>query len=189
MEKKKIILAVTGASGSAYTALLMKEMAKLEDQIDEAGIVFSKTALKIWEHELNTSPAVPGIFRQYAPDDFFSPLASGSAGFDSMIVCPCSMGTLGRIANGVSDDLITRAADVMLKERRNLILVPRETPYNLLHIRNMEKLLLAGAMILPATPSFYSKPADMEALLMTIVERILVHADFKIDHFKWGNKC
>jgi 4-hydroxy-3-polyprenylbenzoate decarboxylase len=99
------------------------------------------------------------------------------------------MGTLGRIAGGISDDLITRAADVMLKERRPLILVPRETPYNLLHLKNMEKLMLAGAMILPASPSFYSKPADMEALLMTIVERILVHAGLKTDHFKWGTKC
>jgi len=189
MEKKKIILAITGASGSAYAKLLMQEIGKLNDQIDEAGIVFSKTALKVWEHELNSLPSVPPIFKQYAPDDFFSPIASGSAGFDTMIICPCSMGTLGRIANGISDDLITRSADVMLKERRNLILVPRETPYNLLHIRNMEKLLLAGALILPATPSFYSKPSDISELLMTVVERILVHAGFKIDHFKWGSKC
>jgi 4-hydroxy-3-polyprenylbenzoate decarboxylase len=189
MEKKKIILAVTGASGSAYAGLLMREIALLADQISEAGVVFSKTALKVWEHELNTSPVVPGIFKQYAPDDFFSPLASGSSGFDSMIICPCSMGTLGRIANGISDDLITRAADVMLKEKRNLIMVPRETPYNLLHIRNMERLLLAGALILPATPSFYSKPADIEALLMTVIERVLVHAGFKTNHFKWGSKC
>jgi len=189
MEKKKIILAVTGASGSAYANLLMKEIALLEDQVSEAGLVFSKTALKVWEHELDRKPTVPAIFAQYAADDFFSPVASGSAGFDTMIICPCSMGTLGRIANGTSDDLITRAADVMLKERRNLILVPRETPYNLLHIRNMEKLLLAGALILPATPSFYSKPKDINALLMTVVERVLVHAGFKIDHFKWGSKC
>jgi 4-hydroxy-3-polyprenylbenzoate decarboxylase len=189
MEKKKIILAVTGASGSVYADLLMKEIAKLEDQVGEAGIVFSKTALKVWEHELNFPASAPAIFTQYAPDDFFSPLASGSAGFDAMIICPCSMGTLGRIAGGISDDLITRAADVMLKERRPLILVPRETPYNLLHLKNMEKLMLAGAMILPASPSFYSKPADMEALLMTIVERILVHAGLKTDHFKWGTKC
>jgi len=189
MEKKKIILAVTGASGSVYASLLMKELALIDDQIDEAGLVFSKTALKVWEHELDNKPIVPGIFTRYESDDFFSPIASGSAGFETMIICPCSMGTLSRIANGISDDLITRAADVMLKERRNLILVPRETPYNLLHIRNMEKLLLAGALILPATPSFYSKPRDINALLMTVVERILVHAGFKIDHFKWGSKC
>jgi flavin prenyltransferase len=189
MEKKKIILAVTGASGSLYASLLMKEIAGLEDQVDKACVVFSKTALKVWEHELNSPPLVPGIFTVYSPDDFFSPLASGSSGFDSMIVCPCSMGTLGRIANGISDDLITRAADVMLKEKRKLILIPRETPYNLVHIRNMENLILAGALILPATPSFYSKPADIEQLLMTVVERILVHAGFNTDHFKWGSKC
>lgn len=189
MEKKKIILAVTGASGSVYANLLMKEIAGLEDQVSEAGIVFSKTALRVWEHELNSPPVVPEIFTKYSPDDFFSAIASGSSGYDTMIVCPCSMGTLGRIANGISDDLITRSADVMLKERRNLILVPRETPYNLIHIRNMEKLFLAGSLILPASPSFYSKPADTNALLMTVVERILIHAGFKIDHFKWGSKC
>lgn len=189
MEKKKIILAVTGASGSVYAALLMKEISKLEDQVEEAGLVFSGTARKVWDHELNSPPKLSAIFKEYAHDDFFSPLASGSSGFDTMIICPCSMGTLGRIANGISDDLITRSADVMLKERRNLILVPRETPYNLIHIRNMEKLLLAGSLILPATPSFYSKPADIQALLMTVVERILVHAGFKIDHYKWGSKC
>jgi len=189
MEKKRIILAITGASGSAYAELLMREIALLEDQVDEAGVVFSKTALKVWEHELGSAPSVPGIFRQYAPDDFFAPLASGSAGYDAMLICPCSMGTMGRIANGISDDLITRSADVMLKEKRKLILVPRETPYNLLHIRNMEQLLLAGATILPASPSFYSKPANIEALLMTVVERVLVHAGFKIDHYKWGSKC
>ncbi len=189
MEKKKIILAVTGASGSAYAALLMKEISKLDDQIETAGLVFSKTALKVWEHELNSKPVVPDLFHLYSHDDFFSPLASGSAGFDTMVICPCSMGTMGRVANGISDDLITRSADVMLKEKRNLIMVPRETPYNLIHIRNMEKLLLAGALILPASPSFYSRPEGVEALLMTVVERILVHAGFKIDHYKWGNKC
>lgn len=189
MEKKKIILAVTGASGSQYTALLMNEISKLKDQIGQAGIVFSKNALKVWEHELDSSPTIPKIFTRFEPDDFFSPFASGSSGYDTMIICPCSMGTLGRIANGTSNDLISRAADVMLKEKRNLILVPRETPYNLLHIRNMESLLLAGALILPATPSFYSKPTNIEAVLMTVVERILVHAGFKIDEYKWGNKC
>jgi flavin prenyltransferase len=189
MEKKKLILAVTGASGSVYAAMLMKKISGMQDQVGEAGIVFSKTALKVWEHELNETPIIPELFTRYECDDFFSPLASGSAGYDSMIICPCSMGTLGRIANGISDDLITRAADVILKEKRNLIMVPRETPYNLLHIRNMEKLIHAGALILPATPSFYSKPADIESLLMTVVERILVHAGFNIDHFKWGSKC
>jgi 4-hydroxy-3-polyprenylbenzoate decarboxylase len=189
MEKKKIILAVTGASGSLYASLLMKEISRLEDQVETAGIVISKTALQVWQHELNNEPVIPELFTRYSHDDLFSPLASGSAGFDSMIICPCSMGTMGRIANGISDDLITRAADVILKEKRNLILVPRETPYNLLHIRNMEKLILAGSLILPATPSFYSKPENIESLLMTVVERILVHAGFTIDHYKWGSKC
>jgi len=189
MEKKKIILAVTGASGSGYASLLMNEISKLEDQVDNAGLVFSKTSLKVWEHELNAKPVIPKIFTSYSPDDFFSPVASGSASFDTMIICPCSMGTLGRIANGISDDLITRAADVILKEKRRLIVVPRETPYNLIHLKNMEQLMLAGATILPASPSFYSQPKDIHELMMTVVERILVQAGFRIDHYKWGNKC
>ena len=187
MEKKKIIVAITGASGSAYARLLLKEIERLGEQVSRAGVVFSKTSLKVWKHELNEPPVVPKLFTQYSHDDFFSPVASGSAGFDTMIICPCSMGTLGRIAGGISDDLITRAADVMLKEKRNLILVPRETPYNLVHLRNMEQLLLAGATILPATPSFYSKPDDIDSLLMTVIERILVHAGFKTESFKWGD--
>ncbi len=189
MDKKRIILAITGASGSLYADLLMREIAKLEDQVDAAGVVFSKTAEKVWEYELGQSPSIPPLFTKYPHDDFFSPMASGSAGFDTMIICPCSMGTLGRIANGISNDLVTRSADVMLKEKRNLILVPRETPYNLIHIKNMEKLMLAGALILPATPSFYSKPKNIDELLMTVVERVLVHAGFRIDHFKWGKIC
>ncbi|MCB8995263.1 MAG: UbiX family flavin prenyltransferase [Bacteroidales bacterium] len=188
MEKKKIILAVTGASGSVYARLLMREIAKLENQVDRAGIIFSGTAQKVWEHELQSPPQIPAVFTQFSPDDFFSPPASGSAGFDTMIICPCSMGTLGRIANGISDDLITRSADVMLKEKRTLILVPRESPYSLIHLKNMERLILAGAEILPASPSFYSHPADMESLLMSVIERILLHAGFHTDHYEWGEK-
>ena len=105
-----------------------------------------------------------------------------------MIICPVSMGVLGRIANGTSDDLIARAADVMLKERRRLILVPRETPYNLIHIRNMETLTLAGAIICPATPSFYSRPQTIDDLIMTVVERIISLAGFEADTYRWmGN--
>jgi flavin prenyltransferase len=188
MEKKKILLAVTGASGSVYARMLMREIAALESRVSEAAVVFSKTSLKVWEYELGEKPEIPRLFRQFQPDDFFAPAASGSAGYETMIICPCSMGTLGRIAGGISDDLITRSADVMLKEKRKLILVPRETPYNLIHLQNMEKLMLAGAHIIPATPSFYSKPADIDSLLMTVVERILVHAGLEPGHYKWGSE-
>jgi 4-hydroxy-3-polyprenylbenzoate decarboxylase len=102
-----------------------------------------------------------------------------------MIICPASMGTIGRIANGTSDDLIARAADVMLKERRKLIIVPRETPYNLFHIRNMESLTLSGAIICPASPSFYSKPETISDLVMTVVERIISLAGFEAGVYRW----
>ena len=105
--------------------------------------------------------------------------------YDTMIICPASMGTVGRIANGTSDDLIARAADVILKERRRLIIVPRETPYNLIHIKNMKTLTLAGAIICPATPSFYSKPQTIDDLVMTVVDRIIDLAGFDNDTFRW----
>ncbi len=123
----------------------------------------------------------------YNPADLFAPMASGSAGYDTMIICPCTMGTLGRIASGVSSDLLTRAADVMLKERKKLILVPRETPLSLIHLSNMKFITEAGAIICPASPSFYSKPATIEALAMTVVDRILTLAGFEIETFNWGS--
>ena len=115
-----------------------------------------------------------------------APFASGSGRYDTMIIVPCSMGTLGRIATGVSSDLITRAADVVLKERRRLICVIRDTPYNLVHIRNMETVTLAGGIICPATPSFYSRPKTIEEAAATVVDRVLDLADFRIDTFRWG---
>ncbi|NNE29146.1 MAG: UbiX family flavin prenyltransferase, partial [Saprospiraceae bacterium] len=113
------------------------------------------------------------------------PFASGSAQFDTMIICPCSMGVMGRIASGVSDDLMTRAADVILKERRNLILVPRDTPYSLIHINNMKTITEAGGIICPASPSFYSKPMDFEELAATVVDRVLDLAGLNIDTYRW----
>lgn len=122
----------------------------------------------------------------YRPDDFFAPMASGSSGCDTMIIIPCTMGTIGRIAAGVSADLVSRAADVMLKERRKLILVPREAPYNLIHLTNMKLLAEAGAIICPASPSFYSKPSTLEDLVLTIVDRVLILAGYEIQTFSWG---
>ncbi|HYW97019.1 MAG TPA: UbiX family flavin prenyltransferase [Bacteroidales bacterium] len=184
---KNIILAITGASGAIYARLLMREIETLRDQTQRVAVVCSANAEKVWEHELGEKMTIPSVFTRYRKGDFFSPLASGSSGFDTMIVCPCSMGTAGRIASGTSDDLILRAADVILKEKKKLILVPRETPFNLIHLTNLKFLAEAGAHIIPAIPSFYSTPQTIEALLMTVVDRILVHAGLEKDHFRWGD--
>jgi len=181
----KIILAVTGASGSVYALKLLGKLSALKMPPAEIAVVFSDTAKEIWKHETGQIyiPVPPAIV--FENNNFFAPFASGSSTYSTMIICPASLGTLGRIANGVSDDLISRAADVMLKERRKLILVPRETPYNLIHIKNMEVLTLAGAVICPATPSFYSKPQTIEDLVMTVVNRIISLAGYESDSYHW----
>lgn len=185
--KHKLTVAITGASGALYGKLLLESLMKAEDQIDTVGVIFSSNARDVWRYEIGEEfhPENPKI-KIYQPDNFFAPMASGSSAYDSMIICPCTMGTLGRIASGVSSDLVTRAADVMLKERRKLILVPRETPYNLIHLRNMEFLTQAGAIICPATPSFYSRPETVEDLAMTVVERILSLAGIQFPRYQWG---
>ena len=185
--KRKIIIAVTGASGAIYASILLKKLAQLVEQIEEVGVVFSSNAREIWKYELDEEYLAELPFRLYSKNDFHAPFASGSADFDTMIICPCSMGTLGRIAHGISDDLITRAADVILKERRKLILVPRETPFSLIHIENMKTLTLAGGIICPAIPSFYSNPSTLEAAVETVVDRILKLAGFDFNAYKWGN--
>lgn len=185
--KRKIVVAVTGASGSIYAKILFKKLLALKNELDEVGVVFSSNAADIWKFELNEEFKEEAPLQMYVKTDFYAPFASGSSSFDTLIICPCSMGTLGRIAAGISDDLITRAADVMLKERRKLIVVPRETPYNLIHLENMKTLTLAGGIICPATPSFYSQPKNIEELAETVVDRILKLADFKTNAFEWGN--
>ena len=142
---------------------------------------------KYWETELGNKQYADYATSYFDKFDFNAPFASGSAQYNIMIVIPCSMGTLGRIASGVSDDLITRAADVILKERRKLVLVIRETPYNLIHIKNMETLTLAGAIICPATPSFYSQPKTIEEAALTVVHRIIDIAGFDLNSFRWGS--
>jgi 4-hydroxy-3-polyprenylbenzoate decarboxylase len=186
MGKKRIVIGITGASGAIYGKALLETLAGLKDQTETCGVILSGNARAVWEYEIGTFDASSFPFTFYPPDDLFAPPASGSAGYDAMIVCPCSMGTLGRIAAGISNDLMTRSADVMLKERRQLILVPREAPYNLIHIRNMETLTLAGAVILPASPSFYSKPATMEELVKTVTDRALAIAGFELPSYRWG---
>jgi flavin prenyltransferase len=182
---RKIILAITGASGTIYAHRLMDKLLSLEKPPEEIAVVFSDNAKTIWEFEMGGKFVAKGTAKEYNNKDFFVPFASGSSDYDTMIICPASMGILGRIANGTSDDLIARAADVLLKERRKLILVPRETPYNLIHIRNMETLTLAGAIICPASPSFYSKPQSIDDLVMTVVERVISLAGFDTDRFRW----
>lgn len=182
----KIIVAVTGASGSLYAQCLFDKLNALRNQIDEVCVVFSKTAKDVWKHEMPSEPNIYD-FTEYADTDFFSPIASGSAKYDAMIVCPCSVGTMGRIAHGSADTLITRAADVMLKERRELILAVRETPFSLIHIKNMELITLAGGIICPANPSFYSHPQTVEDVCNTVIDRIIDLVGIENNCFRWRN--
>jgi 4-hydroxy-3-polyprenylbenzoate decarboxylase len=183
---RKIVLAITGASGSLYAKLMIEKLAGIKNQWQELAVVMTENAKLVWETELGERHFEKYPVRFFTTNDFMAPFASGSGQFDTMIIVPCSMGTLGRIATGVSSDLITRAADVILKERRKLICVLRETPYGLVHIRNMETITLAGAVICPATPSFYSRPSTIEELALTVVDRVLDLAGFDISAFRWG---
>lgn len=141
-----------------------------------------------WRYELGNESFTDYPFDFYEKNNFAAPFASGSARYETMIVCPCSMGLMGRIAAGISDDLVTRAADVILKERRRLILVPRDTPLSLIHLRNMATITEAGGIICPAIPSFYSKPKDFEELAATVVDRVLDLAGFDLQSYRWGNE-
>jgi len=188
MIKRKIAIAITGASGSIYAKVLLDKLSALENQIADLAIVMSDNAKDVWQYELGNNSYDNYGFRFYDKRDFMAPFASGSAGYDTLIVCPCSMGTLGRIAGGISDELISRAADVILKERRKLILVVRESPYNLIHINNMKTLTEAGGIICPATPSFYSLPKTIEEVAATVVNRVIDLAGFNHDTYRWGEQ-
>ncbi len=148
----------------------------------------SKNAKEVWQTELGNRDYENYPVSYYDKYDFSAPFASGSANYNIMIVAPCSMGTLGRIASGISDDLVSRAADVILKERRKLIMMVRDTPYNLIHIRNMETVTLAGGIICPASPSYYSKPTTIQQLAATVADRVLDLAGIKIETYRWGDK-
>lgn len=184
--RKKIVVAVTGASGSVYASVLLEKLQSLSDQIEQVGVVLSDNAKDVWEYELGNRSFETLPFKLYDKKDFFAPFASGSAKYDTLIICPCSMGTMGRIAAGISDDLITRAADVILKERRKLILVVRDTPYSLIHINNMKTITEAGGIICPATPSFYSRPADFRELAATVVDRVIDLAGLNQNSYRWS---
>src|SRR5579862_4982000 len=186
--KKRIVVAITGASGAIYAKLLLQKLQQLSSQIDQVGVVMSDNAKQVWQHELDNEDYQNLPFKFYAKTDFMAPFASGSARFDTMVIIPCSMGTLGRIASGVSDDLVTRAADVILKERRKLILVARDMPFNLIHIRNMQTVTEAGGIICPAVPSFYSQPKTIEDLAMTVVNRVIDLIGLENESYRWSGE-
>jgi len=183
----KIVVAITGASGAIYAKLLIEKLLLLKDQWSNLAVVMSNNAKEVWKTELGDEDYANYPVTYFDKHDFSAPFASGSAKYNIMIVAPCSMGTMGRIANGLSDDLVTRAADVILKEKRKLILMIRETPYNLLHIKNMETITLAGGIICPATPSFYHKPQTVEAAALTVVDRVLDLAGLDIATNRWNS--
>ena len=186
--KHKIIVSVSGASGSIYAKVLFDKLVQLKEQIEVVGVLMSDNAKYVWETELDNSDYQNYPYTFYDKMDFMAPFASGSANFGTMIVCPCSMGTMGRIAAGISNDLTTRAADVILKERRKLIIVARETPLSLIHINNMKIITEAGGIICPATPSFYSNPQNFEELAATVIDRVLMLSGLENKSYSWGEK-
>lgn len=184
----KILIVISGASGAIYPKLLIDKLLAIRDQWEELSVVMSANAKEIWKSELGNEDYKNLPLKFYEKNDFNAPFASGSAKYNIMIVSPCSMGTLARIAAGISNDLVTRAADVVLKERRKLVLMLRETPYNLIHIKNMEAITIAGGIICPATPSFYSNPKTIEEVAMTVVDRLIDLAGLDISSYRWGSK-
>ena len=186
--KHKIIVSISGASGSIYAKVLFDKLVQLKEQIEVVGVLMSDNAKYVWETELDNSDYNNYPFTFYDKMDFMAPFASGSANFGTMIICPCSMGTMGRIATGISNDLTTRAADVIIKERRKLVIVARETPLSLIHINNMQIITEAGGIICPATPSFYSKPQTFEALAATVIDRVLTLSGLDNKSYSWGAK-
>jgi 4-hydroxy-3-polyprenylbenzoate decarboxylase len=170
----KLVVAMTGASGAIYTQRLLDN---LDPAAHEIHFIGTRHAREVAQLELPRGELVgrPGVTQYEETGSMFVPFVSGSAKFDAMVVVPASMGTIGRIAHGFSDSTVARAGDVFLKERRKLILVPREAPYNLIHLRNMAILTEAGATIIPASPSFYGKPKTITELVDTIIARVLDH--------------
>lgn len=186
IKKYKLGIAITGASGSIYAKVLLDKLNTLSNQISDVALVMSDNARDVWKIELGNTEYEKYPFKIYGKNDFFSPIASGSANYSALIICPCSMGTMARIASGISNDLTTRAADVMLKERRKLILVTRDTPFSLIHINNMKTITEAGGIICPASPSFYSKPQSFEDLAATVIDRVIDLVGLEQKTFRWG---
>jgi 4-hydroxy-3-polyprenylbenzoate decarboxylase len=183
----KLAVAVTGASGALYAKVLLDILQALPSTaMEEVSLVLTDNAKTVWQHELGNEDYIRYPFRLWDKNDFNAPFASGSSSYAGLIICPCSMGTVGRIAGGISNDLITRAADVMLKERRRLVCMVRETPYNLIHLRAMTAVTEAGGIICPATPSFYSRPQTLEEVAGTVVKRALALCGVAAEDYRWG---
>src|SRR5690554_1035499 len=182
----KIVVSISGASGSIYAKLLLDKLLELSNQIEEVGVVMSDNAKYVWNSELGKDSYKNYPFKFYGKQDFEAPFASGSAKYNTMVVVPCSMGTLSRIANGSSSDLSSRASDVILKERRKLVLITRESPLNLIHLKNMQSATEAGAIICPANPSFYSNPKTIEEAAYTVINRVIDLIGLENNSFRWG---
>ncbi len=182
----KLVIAATGASGAIY---LQRLLAQIDPIKHEVHLVLSAYAKQVIAEEISQLQVPPGV-HEHGDRSMNVPFVSGSARFDAMVVCPCSMGTLARIAAGTSESTLLRAADVFLKERRTLILVPRETPWSLIHARNVVTLLEAGAIVLPASPGFYSRPQSLEDVADTVVARILDQIGLPVPGaFRWAEKA
>jgi|SRR5205814_4898566 len=182
----KLVIAATGASGAIYLQRLLEQ---IDCKAHDVHLIMSGYAREVVKQELDDFKIPPAV-SQHSETDMNVPFVSGSARFDAMVVVPCSMATLGRIASGSSDSVLLRAVDVFLKERSKLILVPRETPWNLIHARNVMSLLEAGAIILPAIPSFYSRPSSITDLVDTVVWRILDQIGLPSPGaYRWGEKA
>ncbi len=182
----KLAVGVTGASGSIYAKALIDKINDHPELVQRCDIIFSDPGKKVWNYELNDTGFEELPNKIWPNDTFFAPFASGSSDFDALIVCPCSMGTLAKIASGLANDLISRAADVMLKERRKLILVTRETPLNIVHINNMKTVTEAGGIILPASPAFYKNPQDINELVDGVILKILTMAGLVSFRNNWS---
>jgi 4-hydroxy-3-polyprenylbenzoate decarboxylase len=189
--RRKIVVGITGASGAPYAKRLLghlSERARRAGDV-EVGVCLSATAPEVWSLECGGDLREEIDLPIYGMRDYKAPFASGSAGWDAMAIVPCSMGTCARVAHGISDTLLTRAADVMLKERRTLIVVPRETPLSAIHLENLAALARVGATILPAMPSFYGRPTGIEQLIDTVVGRVLDHLGLEHDSIaRWGSR-
>lgn len=183
---KEIVVGITGASGSIYAKHLLDLLDK-SDSVKNVHLVMSETAEQVWMHEIgeDISVLISEKIIRYDSNDFNASFASGSSVKDAMIIIPCTMGTMAKVSHGIADSLITRAADVFLKEGRKLIIVPRETPFNLIHIKNMEQLFLSGAKIVPACPSFYSKPQTIDEMVRHFVSRILDQIEIPNNSYRW----
>jgi 4-hydroxy-3-polyprenylbenzoate decarboxylase len=182
----KVLVAITGASGAVYAQRLLDNLALARQEVH---VVLSKYAQAVIEEELPGGLRLADGVRAHALKSMNAPFASGSSAPDAMVIIPCSMGTLGRIAHGYSEDLLLRAADVVLKEKKKLILVPRETPLNLIHVKNFELLLQAGATVLPANPAFYTRPQTVEQVADTVVARVLDHLGLAHQlQARWGEE-